>query len=80
MLLKSGRAEVIKMAATLKTYRDLLLMCYEFEVKRGLKKIEDLDPEFKNQIWQETKKDTVGLSKDQCIEMVKIVYLISSKI
>lgn len=79
-LLKRGKVDVVKMAASLKAYRELLLMCYVYEVQNGLKRLEDLDPEFKKLIWEETKKESAGLNKNECIELSKIVYLISSKL
>lgn len=79
-LFKEGKVDIFKMAAKLKTYRELLLMAYKYEVNRGLKRLEDLPEDYKEQIWQETKKDSRLLNKEQCKELAKIVYLISSKI
>lgn len=79
-LFKRGKVDIFKMAASLKTYRELLLMAYQYEVNHGLKRLEDLSLAEKEIIWQETKKDSKGLNKEQCKELAKIVYLISSKI
>src|SRR6185295_18964666 len=78
--LKAG-VNIIGHAAKLKTYRELLLMCYGYSVnKEGLTPLEKLNQELKNEIWQEAKKDSEGLNKKECIELSKIVYLISSKL
>lgn len=73
--------DIITHASRLKSYRELLVMCYCHEVLHaGLKRLEDLPPETKNEIWQETKKESAGLNKKECIELAKVVYLISTKI
>ena len=73
--------DIIAHAARLKSYRDLLLYCYGYCVrKEGLIKLEDLPQETKNQIWQEAKKESEGLNKQECIDLSKVVYLISSKL
>lgn len=80
LMLKVG-VDIIKDAAKLPMYRRLLVLCYGNEVfKHGLPPIELLPQELKNQIWEETKKDSAGLDKRGCIELSKIIYLISSKI
>lgn len=80
-LFKAGKVDIFKMAARLKTYRELLLMLYIHEVRnKRLERIENLSKEMKESIWAETKKDSAGLGKKECIELSKIVYLISSKI
>lgn len=76
----AGKVEVFKMAARLKSYREMLLMCYKYEVNTGLIKLEDLEADYKQEIWGITKEYTEGMNKEGCIEMSKIVYLILSKI
>lgn len=79
-MFKKG-VDIIAHAAKLKTYRELLVMCYADCVNRKeFKRIEDLPADQKTEIWNETKKESKGLNKRQCIELAKIVYMISVKI
>ena len=72
--------DIISDATKIKTYRELLVMCYQHEINKGLVPIEKLEQVHKDQLWAMVKKDTAGLNKEHCIEMAKIFYLTSSKI
>lgn len=77
--LKSG-VDIISHAAKLSSYRGLLVLCYaDFVNRKEIVRLQDLPAEQKAEIWNETKKESKGLNKKQCIELSKIVYMISQK-
>lgn len=72
--------DIIEMSAKFNSYRGMMVMCYESQVKQGLKKLEDLSPEEKTEIWEAGKEYNRTLGKEQLIDLCRVIYLISENI